>query len=292
MRRTAFVPVLLLAAALAPIGRLAAQEPYRLPPKVVVDILDAPPPPATFVSPDRGWLLLADRAALPTIADLSQPMLRLAGSRINPATNGPFRAINFTGLRLERIADGQVRAVTGVDATLKWPNDVLAGDRKLAGILAEQSDDAVVVGVGVNVATPEELLPVSPGGLRATSLRVEGAEVARDVLLVEVLRQFERWYLALRADPDPLRTGLLAQYRTLCGTLGRQVRVELPGGRHLTGVAQDVDADGRLLIEEPEATSLTPVSAGDVIHVRLHRILDLSSFSVVIATLTRNKSAG
>jgi dipeptidyl aminopeptidase/acylaminoacyl peptidase len=122
MHRTAFVPVLVLAAVAAPMGRLAAQEPYRLPPKVVVDILDAPPPPATLVSPDRGWLLLADRAAMPTIADLSQPMLRLAGSRINPATNGPFRAVNFTGLRLERIADGQVRAVAGVGgAKIGWP---------------------------------------------------------------------------------------------------------------------------------------------------------------------------
>ena len=161
-----------------------------------------------------------------------------------------------------------VRAVAGVAATLKWPNDVLAGDRKLAGILAEQSGDAVVVGVGVNVATPEDLLPVSPGGPRATSLRAEGADVARDVLLVEVLRQFERRYLALRADPDAERAGLLAEYRTLCGTLGRQVRVELPGGSHVTGVATDIDADGRLLIAEPDTTSVTPVSAGDVIHVR------------------------
>ena len=94
----------------AQVGR--AQQPYRLPPQVVVDMLDAPPAPATFVSPDRTWLLLADRSAMPTIADLSQPMLRLAGTRINPATNGPYRAFNFyVGLRLKRIADGVERAV-------------------------------------------------------------------------------------------------------------------------------------------------------------------------------------
>jgi BirA family transcriptional regulator, biotin operon repressor / biotin---[acetyl-CoA-carboxylase] ligase len=85
---------------------------------------------------------------------------------------------------------------------------------------------------------------------------------------VAVLRDLERWYRAFRDDPDPARSGLLAEYRTLCGTLGRSVRVELPGGRTLAGVAEDIDADGRLLIREAAATSPTPVSAGDVIHVR------------------------
>jgi BirA family biotin operon repressor/biotin-[acetyl-CoA-carboxylase] ligase len=64
------------------------------------------------------------------------------------------------------------------------------------------------------------------------------------------------------------RAGLLAEYRTLCATLGRPVRVELPGNRQLTGTAEDVDADGRLLIRETDATSVTPISADDIIHVR------------------------
>jgi dipeptidyl aminopeptidase/acylaminoacyl peptidase len=109
-------------ALLAAAGTAAAQQAYRLPPPVVVTMMDAPPPPATFVSPDRAWLLLADRAAMPTIADLSQPMLRLAGTRINPATDGPFRAMSFSGLRLERIADGTVRAIAApADAKLGAP---------------------------------------------------------------------------------------------------------------------------------------------------------------------------
>jgi BirA family biotin operon repressor/biotin-[acetyl-CoA-carboxylase] ligase len=161
-----------------------------------------------------------------------------------------------------------VRCVAGVAATLKWPNDVLARDRKLAGILAEQSGEVVVIGIGINVATAADALPVSPAGLHATSLRLEGADVARDVLLTEVLRQLERYYLPFRADPDPERTGLLAAYRTLCDTLGRQVRVELPGDRSLAGVAEDVDADGRLLVRAAGTSRLTPISAGDVIHVR------------------------
>ena len=122
MRRTASVSALIVTAATALVVPLRAQEPYRLPPKVVVDILDAPPPPATMVSPDRTWLLLADRAAMPTIAELSQPMLRLAGSRINPVSNGPFRGVVFNGLRLVRIADGRTRTVSGLDgARIGWP---------------------------------------------------------------------------------------------------------------------------------------------------------------------------
>jgi BirA family transcriptional regulator, biotin operon repressor / biotin---[acetyl-CoA-carboxylase] ligase len=170
-----------------------------------------------------------------------------------------------------------VRSAASVAATLKWPNDVLAGDRKLAGILAEQSGQsgqsgsggALVIGIGLNVATPSDALPVSPGGLRATSLLAEGAaDVGREPLLVEVLRSFERWYLPFRADPDPARTGLLAEYRSLCATLGRQVRVDLPGGRVLSGTAEDVDADGCLLVREDATTGVSPVSAGDVIHLR------------------------
>jgi BirA family transcriptional regulator, biotin operon repressor / biotin---[acetyl-CoA-carboxylase] ligase len=165
---------------------------------------------------------------------------------------------------------GAVRAASGVDAVLKWPNDVLVGDRKLAGILAEQSPDgsAVVIGVGLNVATPEDALPISPAGLPATSLLVEGAHVSRDEVLLEILRHLERWYLQFRADPDPEGSGLLATYRALCATLGRDVRVELPADEILEGVAEDIDADGCLLVRPANASTATRVSAGDIVHLR------------------------
>ncbi len=162
-----------------------------------------------------------------------------------------------------------VRDVSGVAAVLKWPNDVLAGSRKLAGILAEQSGDAVVIGIGLNVATPADALPVSPAGLPATSLLVEGAAVAREALLAGILRELERRYAAFRDDPDPERAGLLTEYRALCATLGRSVRVELPGGGGvLAGVAEDIDADGCLLVAPSSGATPAAVSAGDVIHIR------------------------
>jgi BirA family transcriptional regulator, biotin operon repressor / biotin---[acetyl-CoA-carboxylase] ligase len=188
----------------------------------------------------------------------------LRPTSVSPASRGWLPLL--TGVAVA----AAVRSATGVAAVLKWPNDVLVGDRKLAGILAEQSPDgdAVVVGIGLNVATPRDALPASPTGLPATSLLVEGADVNRETLLIEILRCLERRYLVFRADPDPARSGLLAQYRAACGTLGRQVRVELPAGRVLTGTAEAVDPGGRLLVRPAEAASATPVSAGDVIHLR------------------------
>ncbi len=155
-----------------------------------------------------------------------------------------------------------LRGEAGVDAWLKWPNDVQVNGAKLAGILAEQAGDAIVVGTGINVSAGREELPAE-----ATSLALEGARTDRDRLLVGVLRELERWYLAWagqRGDADGC--GLRPEYRRLCGTLGRQVRVSLPGGATVTGAACEVDRVGRLVVRS--ASGLVPVSAGDVVHVR------------------------
>jgi BirA family transcriptional regulator, biotin operon repressor / biotin---[acetyl-CoA-carboxylase] ligase len=163
-----------------------------------------------------------------------------------------------------------VRAVAAVDAQLKWPNDVLVPPRKLGGILAEAAGDAVVVGIGVNVSTgPAELPPPGPGGLAATSLAIEGAATAdRAVLLAGILAGLEHRYRAWSAVfGDTERSGLRAEYTGLCGTLGRRVRVELPGGRLLEGLAAGVDTDGRLLVSVPPDAEL-PVAAGDIVHLR------------------------
>jgi dipeptidyl aminopeptidase/acylaminoacyl peptidase len=105
------LPALLLALILTPV-LLLAQQPgtletgYQLPPKVIVDILDAPPPPTAIISPAQDVMALLDRASMPKIADLAEPMLRLAGSRINPRTNGPHSPASILGITFKRIADG------------------------------------------------------------------------------------------------------------------------------------------------------------------------------------------
>jgi len=161
-----------------------------------------------------------------------------------------------------------VRRVAEVDAWLKWPNDLLVGDAKCAGILAEVVGDAVVVGIGLNVTTRAEELPET-AGLPATSLRVAGSgSTDREPLLRALLRGLAGWYEGWReADGDAELSGLLAAYRRRCATVGRPVRVLLPGADSLVGEATAVDADGQLVIRTADGREHR-VSAGDVLHVR------------------------
>ena len=163
-----------------------------------------------------------------------------------------------------------VTQVTGVETRLKWPNDLLAADAKLAGILAEAAGDAVVVGIGLNVSTePAEFPPTRPGALPATSLRASGATALdRASLLLAILGELEHWYRAWhRAGGDPDRSALRAEYTGLSATIGRTVRAELPGGQALSGPAAGVDSDGRLLVRVSSGSEVA-VSAGDVVHLR------------------------
>ena len=85
---------------------LTAQDGYRLPPQEIVDILDAPRAPGVNVSADGEWLILSHRRNMPSLADMSQPMLRIGGRRINPATNGPFHPSLTPGYSVMRVEDG------------------------------------------------------------------------------------------------------------------------------------------------------------------------------------------
>ena len=168
-----------------------------------------------------------------------------------------------------------VTEVTGIRTGLKWPNDVLAGnvlagEGKLAGILAEAAGDAVVVGIGLNVSTePAELPSPGPGALPATSLRAAGAQAPdREELLLAILAGFERWYRPWRqASGDPDRSGLREEYVRWSATIGRTIRAELPGGQALSGSAAGVDPDGRLLVRVSSGAEVA-VAAGDVVHLR------------------------
>lgn len=148
------------------------------------------------------------------------------------------------------------------DIALKWPNDVLVEERKVAGILVERIDTplgpAAVIGIGINVSQTLEELPVA----LATSIELEtGEPVERTGLLGQVLGSLHGLQGLLR-DPEALR----AAYVDVCSTLGRAVDVHLPGGDVRRGEALDIDSRGALVVSSAEGTFT--VGAGDVIHVR------------------------
>lgn len=187
---------------------------------------------------------------------------------VRPAAVNPARWPWLPLLAGTAVATTLIR-ICALGVQLKWPNDVLVvgGDgegRKVAGILSERSDDAVVVGMGVNVSTSLEDLP-SAG---ATSLAREGIPwVSRQELLVNVLRELEAAYLAWErcgGDPDECRAR--PAYRYLSATLGSRVRVQLPGGAEIQGTGCDVDEAGRLLVDTDRGEQA--VAAGEVEHLR------------------------
>ena len=152
------------------------------------------------------------------------------------------------------------------EIALKWPNDVLVEERKLAGILVERIETptgpAAVVGVGINVSQTLDELPVA----LATSIELETSErVDRTDLLGQVLGSLHGLQ-GLLDDTASLR----AAYADVCSTLGREVDVHLPGGpdgEHVRrGEALDVDGRGALVVSTEDGTFT--VGAGDVVHVR------------------------
>lgn len=149
---------------------------------------------------------------------------------------------------------------TGLRTDLKWPNDVQAGGKKLAGILIETSiardEMFVLVGTGINVnfdpRPHEEIRDI------ATSLSVElGHDVEREALLAAYLARFEQMYEAAKSGES-----MLDEWRARLVTIGQQVRATWPGGS-VEGLAEDVDATGALIVRPADGTRVT-VEAGDV----------------------------
>ena len=153
-------------------------------------------------------------------------------------------------------------AYLGAKAALKWPNDVLLGGAKLAGILVERVETdggpVAVAGIGLNV---------SAAPAHATSLVAAGyPHVSRDGVLDALLSGFgERYEAWRRVGGDPA-AWLASAYRQASDTLGLDVRAELPGHAPIEGRAIDVDEAGRLVVRTRSGD--VAVGAGDVVHVR------------------------
>lgn len=160
------------------------------------------------------------------------------------------------------------REVGGVELAVKWPNDLLIGEQKVAGILAESDTTApggpsgsvaVVIGVGCNLDFE------GPPGAGGTSVAAHAMRpVGRDALLDAMLGSLGARASSLESGEG--RRATVAELRARCVTLGREVRVEAAGGVTLLGLARALLDDGRLVVSA-DAGDVT-VAAGDVVHLR------------------------
>jgi len=157
-----------------------------------------------------------------------------------------------------------VKTVTGLDAQIKWPNDVFIANKKIAGILTEMNSEVdkvnfVVIGIGLNVNNDKKSLIA-----QATSLKEQaGQPVNRVALLQELLRGIENNYSLLE---DKGAQAIIDKWRNFSLTLGRRVKIYYQD-KHIEGQAVDIDRDGALLIRKDSGLT-QKVFSGDVTHCR------------------------
>ena len=162
-----------------------------------------------------------------------------------------------------------VQVLTNLKPSVKWPNDILIGNRKLGGVLCESSGVGtahvtVIVGIGLNVNIrhdefPDELREI------ATSLMIEAQQpFDRAALLSTLLSELETRYESFLAGNHG---DILEEYMLRCSTIGRRVRIELAHGEQMDGTAESIRPDGSLRIIRNDRTTVD-IRAGDVIHLR------------------------
>lgn len=197
---------------------------------------------------------------------LARPGEGLLFSLILRPTMEPSRAALITLMTAVSVAEALIRE-TGIDARIKWPNDILVRGKKLAGILTEMSMeldavDYVITGLGLNVNTPAEAFA---GEIReiATSVMAEAAApFSRVALLRAILARFETHYETLaNQGPEPI----LRRWKELSDIVGRRVRVSMMR-EEIIGRVTDIDTDGVLLVKSDAGESLRILS-GDVTYL-------------------------
>jgi BirA family biotin operon repressor/biotin-[acetyl-CoA-carboxylase] ligase len=200
----------------------------------------------------RGWVMAPGRNVAFSVV-------------LRPVGLPTARAPELTLVASLAVCDALRRA--GVDAGIKWPNDILVNGRKIAGILTELAAEPdqvhwVVVGVGVNVNAREEDFPPELLG-QATSVFLERGQVApRALFLAACLTLLEEWYDRHAEDGfGPIREA----WTVRSVTLGREVAVQLDG-REVVGTAEALDDTGALLVRT--AAGLERITSGDVALLR------------------------
>jgi BirA family biotin operon repressor/biotin-[acetyl-CoA-carboxylase] ligase len=176
----------------------------------------------------------------------------------------PPRALRALSLAAS-VAVARVLGLLGLDAKVKWPNDVQVSGRKVCGVLVEAAAEPggaayALVGIGLNVNNE---LPPELAGAAATLRGLLGRPVPRLPLLLKLLEELDDVYARVR---EGRWSEVLREWRGRSSTLGRIVRVETPEGA-FTGLAVDVSEDGALLVRL-ESGELREFHAGDIVHLR------------------------
>ena len=162
-----------------------------------------------------------------------------------------------------------IRGVSGLDALIKWPNDILINSRKVCGILTEMKAEQdtvgfVIIGIGVNVNTPLKLLPKGASSLKEES-GVEGREenLSRTGIVKAILEGLEKNYNLMRAEGF---APIVEKWKDLSAMLGARIKVTLQN-RTFEGLAHDMDTDGSLMVRLDSGV-IEKVSSGDIVMVR------------------------
>ena len=143
------------------------QEPYKLPPQDVIDILDAPPTPMVSMSPAGDFMALIERQAMPSIADVSQPIVRIAGIRITPATNSRQALYFNTGISLKNLNTGETRIVDFPDG-MKFTVPAWAPDGRSLALLRYLDEGIELWLVDIKTGTAKALTPATVNAVLAS----------------------------------------------------------------------------------------------------------------------------
>lgn len=189
--------------------------------------------------------------------------------RTMPAQEQQTRWLSWIPLLAALAVGRAVQAMTDLKPSVKWPNDILIGQRKVGGILCESSGigtdhAAVIVGIGVNVNLREDEFPEELRSI-ATSLLAEARRpFDRSALLAALLLELET---RCESFLDGRHEDILKEYVLRCSTIGRRVQVELAHGEQFVGTAESIQADGSLRVVRTDHGPVD-IRAGDVIHLR------------------------
>lgn len=180
----------------------------------------------------------------------------------------PIREVTLLTVMASVACCRTLREATGLSVTIKWPNDLMVGGRKVGGILTEMKSAAermifAVIGIGINLnSEPADF----PPDVRATATSVKtetGREHSKTLVIAGICNELESWYEVLVSKG---RQPLLDEWRNLSSMLGKPVSVAT-GKETLRGIAKDIDDQGMLILELPSGAAVT-LRAGDVTALR------------------------